>query len=111
MRTSCKLPCEIVSILDAGVHPKAAGGRETVRCIARQKRIAHLQPLHAAWHALPLSSPCSAQSRCSGHSGPFLLAIDDHRLDMARALAVRQAELVKHFVRQTSHWRKMPGPT
>ena len=52
--TGCKLPRKVVSILDAGVHSKAASWREAVRCVACQKCIANLQQTSAL---IPYSLP------------------------------------------------------
>ena len=41
--TGCKLPCKIVSVLDAGVHSKAASWREAMRSVACQEDVACLR--------------------------------------------------------------------
>lgn len=43
--TSCQLPCQVVGILNAGVHAEAAGGRKLMGRISSQKHPASLQTL------------------------------------------------------------------
>lgn len=40
MQDCCQLPRQVVRILDAGIHAKAAGWREAVRRVASQQHVA-----------------------------------------------------------------------
>ena len=72
--TGCKLPCKIVSVLDAGVHSEAASWREAMCSITWQEDIACLQqfcsPQKAMCNDIQALSNTPSASHCIKHARP-----------------------------------------